>query len=76
MTDPETAGHLAVLKSEHRNGLPMASHRDRWGHRIVVHYLPKYVTQTNQIEHAWWHLYQVVTRNHRCRSIDDRLGMT
>lgn len=45
-----------------------------WGHRIQLHYLPKYAPQTNPIERVWWHLHETITRNHRCRTIDELLG--
>ena len=48
---------------------------DRWGHRIAVHFLPKYAPETNPIERVWWHLHEVVTRNHRCRSIDELIDL-
>jgi transposase len=43
------------------------------GGRIVLHYLPKYAPETNPIERVWWHLHETITRNHRCRSIDELL---
>ena len=43
----------------------------RWGHRIRLHYLPTYAPQTNPIERVWWHLHEEITRNHRCRTIDE-----
>lgn len=43
----------------------------RWGHRITIHFLPKYAPQTNPIERVWWHLHEEITRNHRCQSIDE-----
>jgi hypothetical protein len=30
----------------------------RWGHRIRLHYLPKYAPQTNPIERVWWRLHE------------------
>jgi putative transposase len=45
----------------------------RWGHRIEIHYLPKYAPETNPIERVWWHFHETITRNHRCRSIDELL---
>jgi len=45
----------------------------RWGDRIEVHYLPKYAPETNPIERLWWHLHDEITRNHRCRSLDELL---
>jgi len=47
-----------------------------WGHRVVVHYLPKYAPDTNPVERVWWRLHEAVTRNHRCRSIDELLDLT
>jgi len=41
-----------------------------WGHRIRVHYLPKYAPETNPIERVWWRLHERITRNHRCKTID------
>jgi transposase len=46
---------------------------ERWGERIVLHFLPKYAPETNPIERVWWHLHETITRNHRCHSIDDLL---
>jgi putative transposase len=47
----------------------------RWGHRVRLHYLPTYAPEGNPIERVWWHLHEEVTRNHRCRDIDDLLDM-
>jgi transposase len=48
----------------------------QWGHRIELHYLPKYAPETNPIERVWWHLRETITRNHRCRSLDELLCQT
>jgi len=45
-----------------------------WGHRIQLHYLPKYAPETNPIERVWWQLHETLTRNHRCSSIDELLA--
>ena len=47
-----------------------------WGHRVKVHYLPKYSPDTNPIERVWWRLHEAVTRNHRCQSMDELLDLT
>jgi transposase len=44
---------------------------NQWGHRITIHFLPKYSPQTNPIERVWWHLHEEITRNHRCQNIDE-----
>jgi transposase len=43
----------------------------RWEHRIRLHYLPKYAPETNPIERVWWHLHETLTRNHRCRTLEE-----
>jgi transposase len=48
----------------------------RWGHRIVLHFLPTYAPQTNPIERVWWHLHEEITRNHRCKTIDELVLLT
>ena len=45
----------------------------RWGHRIQLHFLPKYAPDTNPIERVWWHLHEEITRNHRCSNIEELL---
>lgn len=45
----------------------------KWGHRIELHYLPKYAPQTNPIERVWWHLHETITRNHRCQTLQELL---
>lgn len=49
----------------------VAQYLRQWGHRIVLHYLPKYAPDTNPIERLWWHLHEEVTRNHRCFDITE-----
>jgi transposase len=46
----------------------------RWGHRVRLHYLPKYAPESNPIERVWWHLHETVTRNHRCQSMEQLLA--
>jgi len=43
------------------------------GNRIELHYLPAYAPQTNPIERVWWHLHETITRNHRCRTLEELL---
>lgn len=46
----------------------------RWGHRIELHYLPRYAPETNPIERVWWRLHETITRNHCCTTLDELLG--
>jgi putative transposase len=47
----------------------------RWGHRIRLHFLPTYAPEANPVERVWWHLREEITRNHRCRDIDELLDL-
>jgi transposase len=47
----------------------------RWGHRVVLHYLPLYAPETNPIERVWWHLHDEITRNHRCQTLEELLDL-
>jgi transposase len=47
----------------------------RWGHRVRLHFLPTYAPEANPIERVWWHLREEVTRNHRCRDIEELLDL-
>jgi transposase len=49
---------------------------DQWGHRITIHFLPKYAPETNPIERVWWHLHEEITRNHRCQTMEELLDLT
>jgi len=46
-----------------------------WGHRVQLHFLPAYAPEANPIERVWWHLHEEITRNHRCRDIDELLDL-
>jgi transposase len=52
----------------------VAKYLERWGHRIALHFLPKYAPETNPIERVWWHLHETITRNHRCQTIEELVG--
>ena len=47
-----------------------------WSGRVVLHYLPTYSPDTNPVERVWWRLHEAVTRNHRCRSMQELLDLT
>jgi transposase len=47
-----------------------------WSGRVVLHYLPTYSPDCNPVEWVWWRLHEAVTRNHRCRTMDELLDLT
>jgi len=53
----------------------IAAYLKKWGPRIVLHFLPTYAPETNPIERVWWHLHEEITRNHRCRDMQELLDL-
>ena len=48
----------------------VATAMEAFGGRVVLHFLPPYCPQGNRIERVWQDLHANVTRNHRCRTIE------
>lgn len=44
---------------------------DRYGDRVVLHFLPKYAPECNPIERVWWQLREAITRNHTCKDLEE-----
>lgn len=65
--------HIHVIcdnASFHRSRV-VREYLEQWSHRITIHFLPAYSPETNPIERVWWHLHEVITRNHTCSTIDE-----
>ena len=43
----------------------------QFGGRVVLHFLPPYCPDDNRIERLWLDLHANVTRNHRCKSMEE-----
>jgi hypothetical protein len=43
----------------------------QFGGRVVLHFLPPYCPDDNRIERVWLDLHANVTRNHRCKSMEE-----
>ena len=54
----------------------MRAYLAEWSGRVVVHYLPTYSPDCNPVERVWWRLHEAVTRNHRCKTMQERLDLT
>ena len=46
----------------------------QFGDRVVLHLLPPYRPSDNRIERVWLDLHANVTRNHRCKSIEELMA--
>ena len=42
--------------------------------KVVLHFLPPYCPDDNRIERTWRDLHDNVTRNHKCRSMDELMA--
>ena len=56
-----------IIHSSKRTKRFLAQFRDR----VVLHFLPPYCPDDNKIEHVWLDLHANVTRNHRCRTMEE-----
>jgi transposase len=43
----------------------------QFGDKVVLHFLPPYCPDANRIERVWLDVHANVTRNHRCRTIQE-----
>ena len=63
--------HVICDNASFHRSRDVREYLDEWGHRIWLHFLPAYSPETNPIERVWWHLHEAITRNHRCKTIDE-----
>lgn len=68
---------IHVICDNARSHKSQAVHKylQRWGQRIVLHYLPISAPETNPIERMWGHLHEEITRCHRCQSMEELLDL-
>jgi putative transposase len=67
--------HVLCDNARCHNSQAVQKYLNRWGHRIVLHFLPTYAPDTNPIERIWWHLHEEITRCHRCQSLEELLDL-
>ncbi|HUQ68718.1 MAG TPA: IS630 family transposase [Planctomycetaceae bacterium] len=63
--------HVICDNAAFHKSRPVQEYLATWGHRIVLHFLPRYAPETNPIERVWWRLHETLTRNHRCQSLPE-----
>ena len=66
--------HVICDNAAFHQSRAVRTYLDRWHDRIEIHFLPKYAPQTNPVERVCWHFHETVTRNHRCRNLEELLG--
>lgn len=63
--------HVICDNAKFHDARAVRQYLESYGHRIQIHFLPKYAPETNPIERVWWHLHETITRNHRCQSLEE-----
>ncbi|MCL4161916.1 UNVERIFIED_CONTAM: hypothetical protein GTU68_005823, partial [Idotea baltica] len=63
--------HVICDNAAFHKSRPVRKYLDRWGHRIILHFLPTRAPETNPIERVWWHLHETITRNHQCKTLGE-----
>lgn len=66
--------HLVLDNFRIHSSRAVTAARLRWGDRVQLHFLPPYCPDHNRIERLWRDLHDNVTRNHRCRTMEELLS--
>ena len=66
--------HVICDNAAFHSSRPVQEYLYRWRDRIELHFLPKYAPETNPIERIWWRMHETITRNHRCRTLEELLS--
>jgi transposase len=65
--------HVICDNASGHTSLEVIPYLWKWEGRIEVHLLPAYSPDLNPIERVWWHLHEDITRNHRCKDLEELL---
>lgn len=65
--------HVICDNASFHDSRAVQKYLKQWSHRLTIHFLPCYAPETNPIERVWWHMHETVTRNHKCKSIEELL---
>ncbi len=65
--------HVICDNAGSHTSLEVIQYLWKWEGRIEVHLLPRYSPDLNPIERVWWHLHEDITRNHRCKDLEELL---
>jgi transposase len=67
--------HVICDNAKGHTGLEVIEYLWKHEGRIEVHLLPNYAPDLNPIERVWWVLHEHITRNHRCKSLEELLEL-
>lgn len=63
--------HVICDNASFHSSRVVREYLEEMSHRFTIHFLPAYAPESNPIERVWWHMHEVVTRNHQCADIDE-----
>jgi putative transposase len=67
--------HVICDNAKFHGSWAVAEFLHEHGGRVELHFLPRYAPDCNPVERVWWHLHDEVTRNHRCKDIEELLEL-
>jgi putative transposase len=67
--------HVICDNAKFHTSLEVIEYLWKWEGRIEVHLLPLYAPDLNPIERVWWLLHEHITRNHRCKNLEELLEL-
>jgi transposase len=68
--------HVVCDNAAFHRSKAVARYLAKWRERLQIHFLPKYAPETNPIERVWWHFHETITRNHRCKDLNELLSQS
>ena len=69
-----TVIHVVLDNFRIHSSKQVAAWMNQNGQRIRLHFLPPYCPDHNKIERKWRDLHAAVTRNHRCKTIEELMN--
>lgn len=68
--------HVILDNAKFHSSAKVQSWLAKHGKQLELHFLPKYSPDLNPIERVWWHLREEITRNHKCKEIEELIELT
>jgi len=67
--------HLILDNAKFHDSKAVRDYLARHPGRFELHWLPKRAPECNPVERVWWHLREEITRNHKCKSLEELIDL-
>src|SRR5579884_3825424 len=67
--------HLILDNATFHDSKAVRDYLRRHPGRFELHWLPKRAPECNPVERVWWHLREEITRNHKCKTLDELIDL-